>query len=61
MRQQYIRFADLPARAEFVYHGDTFRKQSTRTARYCAYPNRWFYFRPRVLCIVGHYCMVFWK
>ena len=60
MRRQYIYFNELPAGALFSLNGNSYKKQSTRTA-YLFEAGRWFYMGMQDLCIIatgehGTYC-----
>lgn len=52
MRRQYVKFSDLPLKAEFSFNGNKYVKRSSRTAFLPEY-NRTFYFRGAALAIVG--------
>ena len=54
--QQYVYFNEMPTSTVFHKNGNTYKKQSTRTARIVKpveYAGNWFYFSMKELCIVG--------
>lgn len=56
MSKQYAYFKELPVGCAFHLNGNTYKKQSTRTAvitQPVNYAGKWFYFTPKDLCIVG--------
>ena len=53
---QYIKFNELPLLSVFSKNGNSWIKQSSRTARIIKpkeHSTKWFYFRQSELCIVG--------
>ena len=55
MTKQYIYFAELPLKTEFILNGNRCVKRSSRTLFLVEF-NRWFYTGKNELCIVSPYC-----
>jgi hypothetical protein len=55
--KQYAYFNELPVGTVFFINGDSYKKQSSRTA-YFDYAKKWFYMQMKTLCVVGQYSRV---